>query len=198
MQIRFLGPRERERVGAAIIQQIRLKKRSKKVIKFVRTTFSQTPLNERSTSIVEGLLLAAQREHEEKKPPFYGNLLANIVFTPRISRAHGNLLIKIGQSLSYHQLCLLSLFAQKNKFKLRQGDYRGTTEISLDKLSLLQESFGLARLELINIPGDAILGLTDINPARMDLNGEGRILFQLMELSKIDFHELTNMAVLFE
>ena len=107
-------------------------------------------------------------------------------------------MIKLGQGLSYHQLCLLSLFAQKNKFKLRQGDYRGTTKIGLDKVSLLQEAFGLASLELINIPGDAILGLTDINPDRMDLNGEGRILFQLMELSKIDFHELAKLAVLFE
>jgi hypothetical protein len=86
----------------------------------------------------------------------------------------------------------------KKQVKLRQGDYRGTTNISLDKVSLLRETFGLASVELIKIPDDTILGLTDINPAKMDLNGEGRILFQLMELSKIDFHELANMAVLFE
>lgn len=199
--VRFLSPNEQMRIGGVIIYTMnKIEENLNEGFKLRQDDFFKERVGERSSAkeIVEGILLAAQREHEEKKLPFYGNLLANIAFTQEINRVHGNLLIKLGQGLSYYQLCLLSLFAQKNSFKLRKGDYRGTTNIGLDKIPLLQESVELARLELINIPGDAVLGLTDINPAGMNINGEGRILFQLMELSKIDSQELASLALLFE
>lgn len=62
--------------------------------------------------IFEGVVLASQREYQEKKILFYGNLLANIAFHPEISRAQANLLIRLAEQLSYRQLCLLNLFAK--------------------------------------------------------------------------------------
>ncbi|HEU4443624.1 MAG TPA: hypothetical protein VFR94_03005 [Nitrososphaeraceae archaeon] len=47
---------------------------------------------------------------------------------------------------------------------------------------------------MINIPGDKVLGLTDVNTAKMDLNGEGRLLVKLMELFSIDVNELERIA----
>lgn len=82
----------------------------------------------------------------------------------------------------------------KDNFRLRSGDYRGISNVSLDMLAILQESYGLSSLELINIPGDKVLGLTDVNPAKMDLNGEGRLLVKLMELFSIDVNELERIA----
>ena len=84
----------------------------------------------------------------------------------------------------------------KDKFRLRGEDYRGTSDVSLDMLAILQESYGLSSMELINIPGDKVLGLTDVNPAKMDLNGDGRLLVTLMELFSIDVNELERTAML--
>lgn len=90
-------------------------------------------INERSTAdeILEGILLSAQREHQEKKVQFYGNLIANIAFDPSIDREQANFLIKLDESLSYRQICLLSLFVNKDKYKLKKQ----TTEV-LRKLEL--------------------------------------------------------------
>jgi hypothetical protein len=90
------------------------------------------------------------------------------------------------------------MFAQKDKFKLRIQDYRGVGNISLHQLAVLQEAYGLTFLELINIPGDKVLGLTDINPGKMNLNGEGRLLVGLMELFSIDFEELAQISRLLQ
>jgi hypothetical protein len=45
--------------------------------------------------ILEGILLVAQREYEEKKLPFLGNLYANIAFDSSIDRPYANFLLKI-------------------------------------------------------------------------------------------------------
>ena len=48
--------------------------------------------NDRSFAdeIIEGVLLAAQREYQEKKLPLYGNLLTNIAFRSDIDRVTAN------------------------------------------------------------------------------------------------------------
>ena len=184
-----MAPREKTRIGAAFIYATRkAQQRLNNGHKIRDDDFFNAHPPDRSAAeeIIEGVLIAAQREHEEKKVPYYGYLLANIAFTTTINRAHGNLLIRLGQSLSYNQLCLLAVFAMKDKFRLRGEDYRGTSDVSLDMLAILQESYGLSSMELINIPGDKVLGLTDVNPAKMDLNGDGRLLVTLMELFSID------------
>jgi hypothetical protein len=196
---RFLAPREKTRIGAAFIYATRkAQQRLNNGHKIREDDFFSVHPPDRSAAeeIIEGVLIAAQREHEEKKVPYYGYLLANIAFTPTISRVHGNLLIRLGQSLSYNQLCLLAVFALKDKFGLRTGDYRGTGNVSLNILAMLQESYGLASMELINIPNDKVLGLTDINPVKMDLNGEGRLLVNLMDLFSININELEEKAKL--
>jgi len=64
-------------------------------------------------------------------------------FRQELVGAHADLLIKLSQSLSYRQLCLLSIFGQKDRFTLRQNDYRDTRDFFLEKVSLLQEIFDL-------------------------------------------------------
>ena len=133
----FSAPREKTRIGAAFIYATRkAQQRLNNGHKIREDDFFSVHPPDRSAAeeIIEGVLIAAQREHEEKKVPYYGYLLANIAFTPTISRVHGNLLIRLGQSLSYNQLCLLAVFALKDKFGLRTGDYRGTSNVSLNIL----------------------------------------------------------------
>lgn len=88
--------------------------------------FFSTKLNERSAAeeIFEGVLIAAQREYEEKKVKFEGNFFANIACYPSIDRAKANFLLRLAQGLSYRQLCIVALFVQKDNFHLRDTSYR--------------------------------------------------------------------------
>ncbi len=77
----------------------------------VRTDgFFETATEERSAAVetLEGVLLAAQDEYQEKKVKFYGNLYANLVFDETINRAHANYLIGLLDRLSYRQLCMIA------------------------------------------------------------------------------------------
>lgn len=60
-------------------------------------------VNDRSTAeeILEGTLLVAQKEYEERKLPYIANLYANIAFDKNISREMADTLIKISSDLTY-------------------------------------------------------------------------------------------------
>jgi hypothetical protein len=195
---RMLSPREKVRIGAALGFPInKVQENITNGHKLRDDDFFDDKPSGRAASqeIVEGVLLAAQREYEEKKTRYYGNLVANIAFSKGVSRAHADLLIKLSQSLSYRQLCLLSIFGQRDRFTLRQNDYRDTSNFFLEKVSLLQEIFDLTTRGLImKEPGNVVLGHTEIVPARMKPEGEGETLFKLMVLKEMDGQDLQDIV----
>ena len=148
--------------------------------------------------IADGVVMAAQREHEEKKLKFYGNLLANLAFAVGIDRAYANFLLRSAESLSYRQLCLLALFVLKDSIQgggLRQKDYRlvdpGTNvNVPLATIPILYEIFELYSRGLLSSGGSALLGLVDVNPSLMTVQGAGSKLVNLMELLTIDLSDL--------
>lgn len=195
---RILSPREQKRIGKVIIYAAnRLQQYIDNEITIRQDDFFTSSTFDRSSGeeIVEATLLAAQREYEERKIEFYGNLLAGIAVSPGHSRSYANLLIRIAGELSYRQLCLLSLFAQKDKFNLKESDYRQENTMSVDKIGLLQEVFKLEQMSLLN-SGNVLFGLTNITPAKMNVEGVGQALFKLMDLSKIRSDDLEVLAQL--
>lgn len=196
---RFLGSREKVRIGATFAFAVaKIQENIKQGQKIREDDFFKDQPEERATAkeILEGILLASQREHEEKKCKFYGSLYANIAFHPEIDRAQANLLIRLAERLSYRQLCLLALFAKNEKFGLRQGDYRGEGKIVWDRVSLLQEIYELYVQNMLNASGEALLGLGDVNPDKMKIQGTGAFLYNLMELWAIDKEDLEDIAKL--
>jgi hypothetical protein len=195
---RMLSPSEKVRIGAAFIFAVNKAQENFKNGHKLRNDdfFDDKPYGRAaSKEIVEGVLLAAQREYEEKKTRYYGNLLANIAFSPGVSRAHAGWSIKLSQSLSYRQLCLLSIFGQGDRFTLRQNDYRETPTMPVEIISLLQEIFDLLTKGLVmKTPGNVVLGHTEIVPARMKPEGEGETLFKLMVLREMDEQDLDDIA----
>lgn len=114
MRNRVLGPREVERIGAAIgyaLVDINERLAAGEVPR--RDGFFEIPTDNvhRSAAdeIYEGVLIAAQGEYEERKLALYGRLLASVAFRDGISRAHANYLIRMAKELSYRQICLLAL-----------------------------------------------------------------------------------------
>jgi hypothetical protein len=195
---RMLSPREEVRIGAALRFAFdKVQENFRNGAKLRDDDFFYDKPYDRAAykEIVEGVLLAAQREYEEKKTRLYGNLFANIAFSAGISGAHASLLIKLSQSLSYRQLCLLSIFGQRDRFILRQGNYRETPTFFPEIISLLQEIFDLSTRGLITrLSGSVVLGHTDIVPANMKPEGEGETLFKLMVLKEIDEQDLKDIA----
>src|SRR2546428_6759764 len=196
---RFLAKRERERVGYIIIRACdKIKQNMDNGMKLRPDDFFDDNQGDRSAAkeIVEGILIAAQKEYQEKKLPFYSNLLANIAFHPEIDRGQANLLIRSAERLSYRQLCILSLVSQKSRFNLRQQEYRTVSTIEGPLAMLLIEVFDLISQLMLNIPGVAVLGVAEIDPSKLNAQGTGSFLFDLMELRDIDYNELKEIALI--
>lgn len=135
--------------------------------------------------VAEGVILSAQRDHEEKKLRLYGNLIANLAFYPQFSRAAADLVVRLAERLSYRQLCLLALFCQPLGYheRLWASGYSGTAQ-SGPRLALLFEIFDLVSRGLIRrTDGTFLLSEQDIIPAKMETHSIGYSLFVLMELS---------------
>lgn len=139
--------------------------------------------------IAEGVVLAAQRDHEEKKLRAYGNLLGNLAFCPQFSRAHSNLLIRLAEKLSYRQLCLLALFHPDAGLtdQLKKTSYLGSG-LNAPLIGILQEIFDLTSQELVWRKDNIfVLEMRDVIPTQMRARGSAYSLVYLMELLSPEF-----------
>ena len=119
---RQLGHREKVRVSATVAfaaEKIEQRLQAGDIPR--QDTFFTAALEDRSAAeeTIEGILRSAQQEYEERKVRFLGNLLGNIPFHSEIDRSLANVLITTITSLSYRQLCLLSLTEQRLALGLR-------------------------------------------------------------------------------
>lgn len=159
--------------------------------------FFSNKINERSAAeeIFEGVMFAAEREYEEKKVKFEGNFFANIVFEPNIDRASANFLLRLAQRMSYRQLCLMALFVQRDKFTLRDKDYRSEEGFNDNILfALLQDIYELYSLNMLAIDGHAMVSAFDIIPAKMVIFGPAKPLYSLMDLEEIEQSDINAIA----
>lgn len=158
-----------------------------------------------AAEIAEGVLISAQREHEEKKLPYLANLTANLAFSEEIGRGDANLLLRIANGLSYRQLCLLTLFGRKDAFPpMRDGTFDADfaanprREDLIELTGLLTEADNLMTADLIQQPErfmGALVG-RGLTPASVDLLAWGGILYELMGLADMPREELEPLATL--
>lgn len=201
MKQRLLGKREEVRIGATIsyaVTKVQEKLDSGRQLR--SDGFFNDETNNRSAAdeICEGVILVAQKEYEEKKIKFYGNLLANIAFNDEISGAVASQLIRIADALSYRELCLLKIYyyiTTTMQFGLRQSNYRngGTTN---ENTPLLYEIIDLDNRNLIVNSKHIVQGVIDIVPSEITVHGLGVLLCTMMELNEIpneDIAEIINM-----
>jgi hypothetical protein len=195
---RQLGHREKVRIGATLaFAAEKIEQKLAAGMKIRDDGFFDKPSDtERSAAdeIVEGVLIAAQKQYEENKLPYLGNLFANICFVPQIESVQANFYLRLAEALSYRQLCLLALFSQKENFKMREEGYAKPATFQISQVVLLHEIFDLYNHGLINNSGVVMLDLPDIRPQKMNVQGSGITLYQLMELAQIDKQELEKIA----
>jgi hypothetical protein len=143
---RQLGPREEKRVGATlIIAAAEINRRLENGDALRDDGFFDEKQTGRSDAaeVAESILLKVQREPEEKKIPYMGYLLSSIAFDPEISVQMAHQLSKIAEQLTYRQSCILKLCDVKDKYNLRDKDYR---DQDVDKKDLYQVLYECAEL----------------------------------------------------
>lgn len=165
---RYLSERERIRAGGVIaIAAAGIKDRLERGDQLRLDSFFEIDGNNRSGAeeIAESVILKAQKEPEEKKIRFLGNLLINICFDASISPEFGHQLLKIAEQLTYRQLCILNLcYVKQFKYKLKNSNYRERSSFSKDLYQVLFECHDLYTRSLINFGGDVAFGPTDVVP----------------------------------
>jgi len=197
LQERFLSKREKARIGAVIyyatikIQEKLEEGNPPRSDEFFQKTSGGRPAAE---EIFEGVLLAAKREHEEKKIPFMGYLFANIAFDSRIDKWQANLLIKIAAQISYRQMCLLNLYSNQSIYAKKFSDKKDClSKLSYDdpkKSAIKQEIWSLIVEDLLFYPGHVPYGGHSFPSSKIEIRELGSVVYNLMELWRIDENDM--------
>lgn len=146
--------------------------------------------------VFEGIIVSAQREYEGRKLKYYGNLLANLGFREDVSRPEAIQLIQLAERLSYRQYIILSVVGQSHFMKAYNSNMEFLKKtafatnpngnfVGYDEISVYQDIFEMYRIGIINGGGNIFLELGHIIPSRLNLQGVGVRLFELMELDKL-------------
>jgi len=199
---RFLAHREKARVGlvyglAAVAIQERLEHGDT-----LRTDdFFDRDITDRSKSdeIVEAILIAAQRESQEKKLPYLANLLAFIAFESRIDVGMANYMIKTASSLTYRQYCLLEVARNPHDKNLRPASMaRQQQQNASQVFAALMECYELYRLGLVKFQYQIglVAKIEDMDVSSITLNGLGPYLHLAMKLDTIPSEDIASTVAL--
>jgi len=150
--------------------------------------------------VFEAVLIAAQREPEERKVEYMGHLFANLCFEKAVDRNLANWTVKTAQDLTWTQLILLSIVGRKDDFDVPDLDMdaRGTeTEWRTWGLRDQLADLGLSRRAMIAAPFVPEEGkkLPRLNTHLRDqrLQGNGHLLFALMDLDRIPSEDVEDI-----
>lgn len=186
---RIFSPREEQRIGSVYTYANQKINRNLVAGRMIRTdSFFESIDEERSTNeeIFEGVLLAAQKEYEEKKLKYLGNLYANLPFNQSVDSRMANMLIKIASELTYRQyvaLYVVHMFQNPEyDTMVKKAPYESLS--GFKTMTIATEVFDLYRRTLIH-SSEALLDAAAINPSKLNLVGYGSLMFELMELDEI-------------
>lgn len=194
---RLLGPREKARVGAVVaLTAERIRQRTEAGDKPRSDGFFDERSEGRSDAeaVAEDIISKAQRESEEKKLPYLASMLANIAYDDGVSSQFAHQLAKISGDLTYRQLVILALASRAKLLNLHPGDYRHVGQFGRNLYQVLHEILEMERRGLLGNGGHAVLGLTDIRPSELTVQGAGADLYNLMELHRIPIQETDQLA----
>jgi hypothetical protein len=140
------------------------------------------------------VLAAAQDSHDTKKAERLGELFSWIAMHPEIGPSHANLLIELAGRLTYTQMLLLGILANKD-LKPTLPDWQSTGSFTPNEMNLVAQMEGLAREGLVVRDDNRVIStFTDINPQRLKTVLNGLRLVEAMHLQaaeEADFDELT-------
>lgn len=202
---RILSEREEIRVGATTQYAInRIQGRINNGDKLREDNFFDSNGTQRSDAaeVFEGILIKAKNEHEENKIQYLGELYANIAFDNTVNKDFANQLLSIAERLTFQQLRIISLLHPDRKIaNMRKEDYSNCKGMKRETLSTLLDIYELYRMSVVYLlrpkssTPTTFLSYGDIEPANMHLNYMGKVLYDLMDLSRIPNQEIMEIAI---
>ncbi len=201
---RSMAKREQERVGLVYgLAALAIKERLEKGEQLRTDDFLERNLTDRSESdeIAEAVLIAAQREHEERKLPYIAKLLAFVAFESEIDQGMANYLVKLASALTYRQYCLLEIVNNCERYKLRPPGLLNLSqrENASQVFAVLAECFELYRLGLVKFTAQfgLITKVEDMGLQAMALDVPmGSYLHLGMQLHEIAAEDVAKVAKL--
>ncbi|MBU1967562.1 hypothetical protein KKH50_04740 [Patescibacteria group bacterium] len=195
---RFLGNHEEARIGATYIlaiSKIKIKLENGETIRDDEFFNSENKNRSAAEEIFEGILLSAQREHEEKKLKYYANLFASIAFTPSVKKSQANFLLKISQRLSYQQLCILNYLYKTGTLQIEKyWEPRFLKNPELQNLTdLYTEITELDQMRVLACMKTPVGYIQKISISIL-----GKDLYSLMELEGIEENDLEKIEEKFK
>lgn len=186
---RVLGTREELRIGAAYtfaINRIIENQRQGRVIR--GDDFFSEIEDDRSFSeeILEGVILTAQREYEEKKIRFLGNLYGNICTNELISKDQANSFIKMADTLTYRQFCMIALYFKKLNLTYTPSNIMVVKDTSFD---IIAELTDLHQKGILLTPKVSIEA-SGFSEKRYVITKGGILFYKMLGLDQIDENEL--------
>ena len=157
-----------------------------------------------SEELLEAALLTAQKECEEKKLKYIANLYANINFEipaewdMNIDSQAANKLMKIAGELSYREIAILAVVGAYQNARLTTPSRRKDIFHNINQQTnyIASEVFDLYCRGLV-YSDEIILYASAINPQKLNLNGYGAALYNLMELSVMPEDEIIDDVITF-
>ena len=182
---KILSPREEARIGATYtlaLDKIDTEIKNGKEIR--NDNFFSPQGGDRSSAdmILEGTLLKARNEYEEKKIKFYSNFLANLNFDASISFEKGNTLLKIIEKMSYRQIILLGHIEDVNILLTENWLVQFTQN---EELGHYHDFFS----EVMDLYNQQILkqvGQFGMRISSLELSGLGKTLCKLLNTNEIE------------
>ena len=151
---RGMAKREQQRLGLAYgLAAEEIKRRLDRGEQLRTAGFFDPDKTDRSSAdeIAEAVLLAAQKEHEERKLPYIAKLLAFTAFQPQVDRGMANYLVKLASALTYRQYCLLEIANNRRGYNLQPSGLlnRSQRENASQVFAALAECYELYGLGLV-------------------------------------------------
>ena len=203
---RYLSHREEARIGGAYLAAASGVQERLEAGQEVRSDgFFTSDNGDRSDGeeIIEGVLLAAQREHQERKVQYLGYLLANVSFESTINAYLANWAIETARELTWAQLVLLSAVGRKDGPRLPDIEI-GVGASSWNSWGIHRQlaNLGYAQREMIHGKSRKTerLGLTKINLSltEQELSTAGDLIFGLMWLDRIPVEDVRGVLASLE
>lgn len=148
-------------------------------------------LRSEADELLEGTFLAARMAYGERKVALLANFYANVVFRDDLDSGHTNYILSLMESLTYRQLMGLFIIGTGQLANaLRAKNFRGEETLDPLQVGVLFELYQLVKLDLVtDSTASYILGVSDINPSQLRLQGTGAELYNLMTPLTLDIDE---------
>jgi hypothetical protein len=147
---------------------------------------AQKDLRSQAEELLEGTFLAARDAYEERKVEMLARFYANAAFARDLDASHLNHVLSLAKLLTYRQLVIVGILGSRDLSIVRSSDFRGSGSLPAATIGVLFEIYQMVGLDLITSADTSyMLGVADINPSLLRLQGNGAHLYNLLRPEQV-------------